>query len=337
MPEVGKSHCRHCLDKLKVMRDAHKAKGLCGWGSGLCHEPAIEGHTMCKPHLEDLRIRSLNRQHERNKAKICVDCGERPQWWSRRCIICRLDYVKDPLPTGARKALKHYRRMEAIDSRRAQAEQAIQHINDERARVILMMRHGLIDAIDRTLEEIAANFKITRERVRQIESAELSSLEAKNIPVSLLRPPFVAVQRKPATKRRHLVSNEQRVKAAAHSLVAGAIASGELTQQPCEVCADPNTVAHHKDYSKPLDVNWLCRVHHMQAHRGRWIDKIHPETEPAKSIVAVLKTLDYSIPQLVKQTGISDGTIRAILTGTPNVQDDHVLALIKFCETHRSH
>lgn len=247
------------------------------------------------------------------------------------------DYSKDPLPTGARRALRHYRRMEKIDARRAQAEQAIRHINDDRARVILMMRHGLIDAIDRTLEEIAANFKITRERVRQIESAELKNLEGKGILVNLLRPPFEEVQRKPFTKRRHLVSNEQRIKTAAHSQVASAIANGEIVQQPCEVCADPNTVAHHKDYSKPLEVNWLCRVHHMQAHRGRWIDKVNPETEPAKSLVAVLKSLDFSIPQLTEKTGISDGTLKNILRGNPSVRDEYVLTLIKFCEANRSH
>jgi hypothetical protein len=48
--------------------------------------------------------------------------------------------------------------------------------------------------------------------------------------------------------------------------VTRAIKSGELLRQPCEVCGDPRSDAHHDDYSKPLDVRWLCRSHHRQHH-----------------------------------------------------------------------
>jgi len=35
----------------------------------------------------------------------------------------------------------------------------------------------------------------------------------------------------------------------------------------CEVCGiTKNIHAHHDDYSKPLDVRWLCAIHHKQAH-----------------------------------------------------------------------
>jgi len=37
-----------------------------------------------------------------------------------------------------------------------------------------------------------------------------------------------------------------------------------LTRQPCEVCGDPNTYMHHDDYSKPLEVRWLCPKHHQR-------------------------------------------------------------------------
>jgi hypothetical protein len=40
-----------------------------------------------------------------------------------------------------------------------------------------------------------------------------------------------------------------------------------LTKLPCEVCKSPDTHAHHDDYSKPLDVRWLCSQHHGQEHR----------------------------------------------------------------------
>lgn len=45
-----------------------------------------------------------------------------------------------------------------------------------------------------------------------------------------------------------------------------AINNGTLKRLPCEVCGDPKSDAHHEDYSKPLDVKWLCRKHHFIAH-----------------------------------------------------------------------
>lgn len=46
-----------------------------------------------------------------------------------------------------------------------------------------------------------------------------------------------------------------------------AVQLGRIERQPCEVCGEPETDGHHDDYSKPYDVRWLCRVHHMQLHR----------------------------------------------------------------------
>ncbi|WP_218650451.1 hypothetical protein [Brevundimonas sp. P7753] len=34
----------------------------------------------------------------------------------------------------------------------------------------------------------------------------------------------------------------------------------------CEVCSATRVDAHHDDYSRPLDVRWLCRAHHMEVH-----------------------------------------------------------------------
>lgn len=52
----------------------------------------------------------------------------------------------------------------------------------------------------------------------------------------------------------------------AHAAVAAAIRDGHLTPAPCELCGQ-EAVAHHDDYSKPLEVRWLCRAHHSQWHR----------------------------------------------------------------------
>jgi len=45
-----------------------------------------------------------------------------------------------------------------------------------------------------------------------------------------------------------------------------AIAKKELIRKPCEICGNTKTDAHHDDYSKPLEVRWLCRAHHKEWH-----------------------------------------------------------------------
>jgi hypothetical protein len=56
----------------------------------------------------------------------------------------------------------------------------------------------------------------------------------------------------------------------ARQKVGRAIKSGKLTRGPCEVCGETDQVfAHHEDYSKPLEVNWLCRKHHREKHGGK--------------------------------------------------------------------
>lgn len=53
----------------------------------------------------------------------------------------------------------------------------------------------------------------------------------------------------------------------ARDTVAKAIVAGKLAKQPCEVCGTRKRVqAHHDDYSKPLDVRWLCIKHHKEHH-----------------------------------------------------------------------
>jgi DNA-directed RNA polymerase subunit RPC12/RpoP len=52
----------------------------------------------------------------------------------------------------------------------------------------------------------------------------------------------------------------------ARAQVTSAIRAGRLVRQPCEVCGAVKVDAHHDDYSRPLDVRWLCRAHHRQHH-----------------------------------------------------------------------
>lgn len=63
------------------------------------------------------------------------------------------------------------------------------------------------------------------------------------------------------------------LKIAAYNAVNLAIKNGEIAPQACEKCGSIPADAHHDDYSKPLDLRWLCRSHHREIHgrnkRGR--------------------------------------------------------------------
>lgn len=56
-------------------------------------------------------------------------------------------------------------------------------------------------------------------------------------------------------------------KVRAHNAVHKAIRSGTLKRLPCEHCGSTERIhAHHHDYSKPLDVQWLCQRCHIHEH-----------------------------------------------------------------------
>lgn len=53
-----------------------------------------------------------------------------------------------------------------------------------------------------------------------------------------------------------------------------ALRDRKIQKKQCQVCGETEkVVAHHHDYSKPLDVIWLCRPCHAFEHRKpRWVE-----------------------------------------------------------------
>lgn len=59
-----------------------------------------------------------------------------------------------------------------------------------------------------------------------------------------------------------------RKKDKAHQYIAYQKRMGKLIPQPCELCRNPKTEAHHDNYDKPKEIRWLCVDCHKQVH---WI------------------------------------------------------------------
>ena len=53
----------------------------------------------------------------------------------------------------------------------------------------------------------------------------------------------------------------------AQNAVNNAVRDGKLKRDPCAICGTTSRVhAHHQDYSKPLEVKWLCAKCHHRLH-----------------------------------------------------------------------
>ena len=52
----------------------------------------------------------------------------------------------------------------------------------------------------------------------------------------------------------------------AQKTLGNAVRDGKVKKEVCFICGDEKVEAHHPDYSKPLDVIWLCPGHHKLIH-----------------------------------------------------------------------
>jgi hypothetical protein len=153
-----------------------KAEGLCAYGG--CRTKPDAGHVHCSRHLMLMSRNNRARVLERKAKGLCIYCGERPQFWSVRCVICRQLFVRDrhSLPTGARRALHLYREAERKREReqlQLQARFSIRKllatgtISGDHARA-LKLYAGLDNGAWRTYSQVARLMRISKERVRQL-------------------------------------------------------------------------------------------------------------------------------------------------------------------------
>ena len=72
-------------------------------------------------------------------------------------------------------------------------------------------------------------------------------------------------------KRRKLHPEKQK----AHNLVSNSIRDGKLIRLPCMYCNNPKSQAHHEDYSKPLEIEWLCFKCHREKRHNQVVVSSH--------------------------------------------------------------
>jgi hypothetical protein len=62
---------------------------------------------------------------------------------------------------------------------------------------------------------------------------------------------------------------ENPIKNSAHKRVFVELRAERIRKFPCFMCGNEKSEAHHGDYSKPLDIIWVCKLHHKMADKGK--------------------------------------------------------------------
>jgi hypothetical protein len=130
------------------------------------------------------------------------------------------------------------------------------------------------------------------------------------------------------SRKPHFLQNRQKkspdtrcgaYRGAVDSLMQKAINIGYLVPRPCEVCGlfgcaeDGSRLAHahHPDYSKPLDVMWLCDKHHQDWHRHHVASHCSDFQNIEAAEEAIRKYLCDKYPrQIVKYAPFASESIR---------------------------
>jgi len=71
------------------------------------------------------------------------------------------------------------------------------------------------------------------------------------------------------SRKKHRQKHPEKYKA--RCAVGNAIRDGRLKRQPCSICGNPKAQAHHHDYNKPFEVDWLCFKHHRELAHGQTV------------------------------------------------------------------
>jgi len=69
-----------------------------------------------------------------------------------------------------------------------------------------------------------------------------------------------------AWRKDNPLTSEQRFKDNARSYTHVYVKRGKIAKKACNICGELDVQAHHLDYNNPLNILWLCPLHHKLIH-----------------------------------------------------------------------
>lgn len=69
-----------------------------------------------------------------------------------------------------------------------------------------------------------------------------------------------------AWRKSHPLTDDQRIKSNARSYASVYLKRGKINKTPCVDCGAAKVEMHHEDYSKPINVIFVCRQCHARRH-----------------------------------------------------------------------
>jgi predicted DNA-binding protein YlxM (UPF0122 family) len=137
-----------------------------------------------------------------------------------------------------------------------------------------------------TLEQVDAAIALYQSGLSLADVAQCFSVSRQSMHDVLKRRTEMRPQARYAAEN-HFYRGGSKASDHAQNIAEKAIKRGVLVPQPCEKCgatgmmADGRNIvqAHHDDYSKPLQVRWLCQKCHHQHHKETYLKEAQESTQ----------------------------------------------------------
>lgn len=122
----------------------------------------------------------------------------------------------------------------------------------------------------REYERSVAKAKVRKRYLASEKGQAMLRRQSVSEPRRKSRARYMRTKKGAATRLRRYHSEKARhpEKIRARQALMSAIRRGRIQRQPCRICG-ARAEGHHRDYSRPLDVDWLCKAHHQAEHERK--------------------------------------------------------------------